>query len=167
MKPVVCVTALLFCIVTAHAQQYDTIPAYRKDSLLPAFSILQTDSTWFVYAQVPDKMPVVVIYFNPDCGHCHLTAKQFNTARKKFADVYFVWVSYMDLGEIKTFARDYGLSGARNTCIGRDPNYFLPAFFKVTYTPYIAVYNSNRKLLQTFDGGTDPDTVYRLLYPDK
>lgn len=163
------ITTVLLCSIAAHthAQQLDTIPAYRKDSMLPAFSILQTDSTWFVYAQVPENMPVVVIYFNPDCGHCHLTASEFYKKRKQFNDVFFVWVSYMDLGMIKTFAADYKLADAKNTCIGRDPNYFLPAFFKVTYTPYIAVYGRNRKLLKTFDGGTEPETVYALLHPEK
>ena len=67
--------------------------------------------------------------------------------------------------EIQSFADTYKMLHVKNLVIGRDPKYYVPSYYRVKFTPYVAVYNKEGRLLQTFDGGTDPDTLYRLLYP--
>ena len=80
-----------------HAQEYDSIPLYQKDSTIPDFSIMQTDSSWFVKEFLPPNKPVIIIYFSPDCGHCQLTAHDFEKKMNKMKDVFFVWVSYLPM----------------------------------------------------------------------
>lgn len=145
------------------AQAVDTIPPYQKDSTLPLFSIQQTDSSWFNNMNLPKNEPTVIIYFSPECGHCQLTAHDYMKSIKRFKDVFFVWVSYQSMDEIRTFAEDYKMLNTKNIAVGRDPKYYIPAYFRVKYTPYIAAYDRNGRLLQTFDGGTDPDTLYKLI----
>ena len=106
-----------------------------------------------------------MLYFSPECGHCQLTAHEFMKDAKRFKDVFFVWVSYQPMEEIKTFADNYKMLKAKNIAVGRDPKYYIPSFFRVKYTPFIAAYNKDGKLIAAFDGGTDTDTVYDLLYP--
>ena len=157
---------LLLCCFNSivHAQDYDTIPPYQKDSLIPAFSILQTDSTWFNKEALPHNEPVVIIYFNPECGHCQLTAHEFDKKKNKLKDVFFVWVTYdTSFNEIKSFARDYDLLNAKNIRVGRDPKYYVPSFFRVKFTPFMAVYGKNGKLIQAYETGTDPETIIKLL----
>jgi thiol-disulfide isomerase/thioredoxin len=155
---------LAACILPmAHAQAYDSIPPYQKDSLIPAFSILQTDSTWFNREALPGNEPVVIIYFSPECGHCQLTAHEFEAKMKKMKNVFFVWVSYHPMGDIKSFAQQYKLLDEKNVRIGRDPKYYVPSFYRVKYTPFMAVYGKNGRLIQTYDTGTDPDTIIKLL----
>lgn len=156
---------LLLCCSNSivHAQDYDTIPPYQKDSLIPAFSILQTDSTWFNKEALPHNEPVVIIYFSPECGHCQLTAHEFEEKRNKFKNVFFVWVSYHPMADIKSFAEEYKLLNAKNIRVGRDPKYYVPSFFRVKFTPYIAVYGKNGKLIKTYDSGTEPETIIKLL----
>jgi protein-disulfide isomerase len=36
----------------------------------------------------------VIVYFNPECGHCQLTAHDFMEKKDDFKDVFFVWVTY-------------------------------------------------------------------------
>jgi hypothetical protein len=67
------------------------------------------------------------------------------------------------LPEIKEFARAYGLQHYNNVLIGRDPNYYLPSYFRVKSTPFIAVYDKDHHLLQTFEKGTEADTIIDLL----
>lgn len=159
------VISLSFVSVKAQTPAYDTIPPFQKDSMLPVFSIMQTDSSWFNNLNLPKDKPVVILYFSPECGHCQLTAHEYMKDAKRFKDVFFVWVSYQPMEEIKTFADNYKMLKAKNIAIGRDPKYYVPAFFKVKYTPFIAVYNKDGKLIQAFDGGTDTDTLYGLLHP--
>ena len=67
------------------------------------------------------------------------------------------------MDEIKTFARNFDLLYHKNIRIGRDPNYIIPAYFRVKYTPFIALYNSKGKIIQTFEYGTEPQTVIDIL----
>jgi thiol-disulfide isomerase/thioredoxin len=156
---------LLGCCFTSflHAQAYDSIPPYEKDSSIPAFSILQTDSTWFNKEALPNNEPVVIIYFSPECGHCQLTAHEFEQKMKKMRNVFFVWVSYHPMADIKSFAEEYKLLDEKNIRVGRDPKYFVPSFYRVKYTPFMAVYGKNGRLIQTYEAGTDPDTIIKLL----
>ena len=111
MKSFIAIMAIFFCSSTMlHAQQYDSIPAYQKDSTIPEFSIMQTDSSWFVKEFLPPNKPVIIIYFSPDCGHCQLTAKDFEKQRDKMKDIFFVWVSYLPMDKIKSFAEEYKMT---------------------------------------------------------
>ena len=78
-------------------------------------------------------------------------------------DIFFVWVSYHPLPEIKDFAQKFRLQQFNNIIIGRDENYAIPLYYKIQFTPYIAVYNKEHHLLQTFPKGTEADTLINLL----
>jgi len=158
-------TLLICCcfVFVTHAQDVDPIAPYQKDSTIPAFSILQTDSTWFNKEALPENKPVIIIYFSPECSHCQLTAHEFEEKRDKFKNVFFVWVSYLSMPQIKSFAEEYKLLDAKNIRVGRDTKYFIPPYYHLKYTPFIAVYGKDGKLIQTYDGGTEPDTIVKLL----
>ncbi len=81
----------------------------------------------------------------------------------QFKDVFFVWVSYDSLSQIKSFAKEYKLLNAKNIRVGRDPKYYVPSFFRVRFTPFIAVYDKKGRLMQTYDGDAGPDEIIRLL----
>lgn len=165
MKNFVVLLLFLFFTSFVHAQAFDTIPPYQKDSTIPTFSILQTDKkTWFNKEALPHDRPVVIIYFNPECGHCQLTAHEFEEKSDKLKDVFFVWVTYdTSFSQIKSFAEEYKMLDAKNVRVGRDPKYYVPSFYRVKFTPFMAVYNKEGRLVQAYESGTDPDTIIRLL----
>ncbi len=155
-------TLILFSGIKAQVM-YDTTAPYKKTKTIPDFQILKTDSTWFTNKQLPSNEPVVIVYFSPDCGHCQLTAQEFVKDMNKLKNVFFVWTSYHSVDEIKAFAKKYKLDRYKNVVLGRDPNYFLPSFYRVKFTPFMAIYGSNGKLMETFDQGTSPDNIARLV----
>lgn len=164
MKKILLLIIIAVKINSIHAQEYDTIPPYQKDSFhLPKFTVLKTDSTYSNDQKIPDNKPVVIIYFSPTCGHCQITADEFKNRMKDLRDIYFVWVSYHPLPEIKEFANKFSLQQFNNLVIGRDENYTIPSYYKIEYTPYVAVYNKEHHLLQTFPKGTEADTLIKLL----
>lgn len=156
---------LLLVTVAVQAQKTDTVPAFKKSPYIPAFTILQSDSTSFTKMDLPKHRPVVIIYFSPDCGHCQLTAQEFSKKMDELKDVFFVWVSYHSPDANKKFAEDYGLNKFTNVRLGKDTKYFLPVFYDVKFTPFIAAYDKNGKLLNTYPAGTDPETLVRLIHP--
>ncbi|MBV9963159.1 MAG: redoxin domain-containing protein [Parafilimonas sp.] len=151
-------------ITTVHAQEIDTIPPYQKDSLhVPDFTVLKTDSSYANQSVIPKDKPVVIIYFSPTCGHCQITADEFSKKMAELKGIYFVWVSYYPLPEIKEFAKKFNLQQFTNITIGRDPNYTIPSYFRVKFTPFMAVYNKEHHLIQTYPQGTEADTLIALL----
>ncbi len=160
---------LLFIFVAAtinsiHAQDYDTIPPYQKDSLhIPSFTVLQTDSVYTNDKMIPKDKPVVIIYFSPECGHCQITADEFGKKMKEMKNIYFVWVSYYPLPEIKEFAKKFNLQQFNNIIIGRDENYTIPSYYRVKFTPFMAVYNKEHHLIKTYQQGTEADKLIDLL----
>lgn len=168
MKKIFLLLLLLSAVSLAHAQNERAYP-YQKDSTLPLFSMLETDSTtWFNNENLPKDQPVVIVYFNPECSHCQLTAHEFMEKKDVFKDVFFVWITYRaSFSEIKQFGEANKMFDAKNIRLGKEMKYSIVPFYNVHYTPYVAVYNEHGKLMQTFDGGTDPDTVLQLLHPLK
>ena len=150
-------------LYSVHAQEMDTIPPYQKDSLhIPAFTVLKVDSTYTNDKAIPKDKPVVIIYFSPECGHCQITADEFSKKMKEMKDIYFVWVSYYPLPEVKEFARKFNLQQFTNIIIARDENYAIPSYYRVKFTPFMALYNKEHHLVKTWDQGTDADTLIKL-----
>lgn len=165
MKKILIFIIIIFLKINSiQAQDLDTIPPYQKDSLhIPEFTVLQTDSSYTNDKMIPKNKPVVIIYFSPTCGHCQITADEFSKKMSEMKDIYFVWVSYYPLPEIKDFAQKFNLQQFNNIIIGRDPNYTIPSYYRVKFTPFMAVYNKEHHLIKTYGQGTDADTLINLL----
>ena len=146
--------SFVFAIASlAQNEVIDTVPLYKKITTIPAFTIVTPDSAWYSKDSVPKNKPFVVIYFSPDCGHCQFEAKELVKHSEDFKNVTFLWVSFHPLVAIKSFASQYGLDKLPNMIYGRDPKYFLPKFYRVLLTPYIAIYNSDGNFVKEFREG--------------
>jgi hypothetical protein len=153
----ICFTALL------NAQSKDTLPPYLQVPYVPPFKILLTDSTYFAKDDLPSKKPVVIIYLSPDCGHCQIQTKDLVDSMHLVKNVFFVLTTYKPIPEVAAFEADYGLKKLTNIKIGRDTKYFLPSFYKVKFTPFVAVYNKKGNLLKAFENGFSIKVLQELL----
>ena len=110
MKKIFFLLVILSSALLVHAQTQtpEKVYPYQKDSTLPEFKMLETDSTtWFNSDQLPKNRPVVIVYFNPECGHCQLTAHELMEKKEQFKDAFFVWITYRaTMDEIKKFEDD-------------------------------------------------------------
>lgn len=143
------------------------LPPFMKTKKLPEFNILQTDSTWFTKQQLPEADFTIIVYFSPDCGHCQHEAKEMINNMDSLKNTFILWVSYRDMPDIKGFAETYGFFNHKNLKVGRDPNYAIPSFFQVKYTPYVAVYNKKGEYLKAFEGGVEMPELNRFLSANK
>lgn len=154
-----------FSYVIANAQQSkdSTLPVYLKDPTIPSFSILTTDSTTFTKSDLPKNKPAVIIYFSPDCGHCQYEAKVIVQNMDSMSNAVFVWVSYHPMEEIRQFFVKYGLNKFKNIIVGRDLKYFIPSYYKVEVTPYMALYNSKGLFMKEFREGAKVEELAKAL----
>lgn len=160
------ITLLAICLVLGinALAQTDTVPnklpPFMQLPEVPSYKLLKMDSSTFTYKyQLKKNMPVVVIWFNPDCEHCQQETRRMTDSMHLLKNVQLVFASYSKFEEMKKFYEEYGLNKYKNIIYGRDVQYQLPRFFEVKYTPYVAVYGKDWKLLRVFEGGT---TVARL-----
>lgn len=145
------------------AQQSDSSAPYRKRPVLPAFQILQSDSTWFTDTKIPPNRPVVIMYFSPECGHCQLEAEDLVKHMDSLKKAFFVMVSYHSPQDIAGFAHKYKLDSLDNVRLGRDTEYYLPSFYQVTQTPFIAVYDASHKLVEIFRTGAGAEKLAAII----
>lgn len=134
-----------------NAQTYDSIAPYLRTKEIPSFNILQTDSTWFRAQDLPKNNSTVIIYFNPDCGHCQQTAEKIAEKMNSFKDVTFLWVTYLSpMEEIEAFKKQFKLASYSNVHFGKDPQYYIPSFFRVEQTPFVALYDAKGKYVKAW-----------------
>jgi len=135
--------------LTIAAQSYAQ-PGYQKDPHLPVFSLQQMDNSVLHSAQLPVYDHTTIIYFSPDCDHCRTVAKDIAGHNDSFKNMFFLWVSFSPVADIKKFGQLYGLNNMPNMRLVRDADFFLLSFYEVKNTPFTAVYDKNRKLEATF-----------------
>lgn len=158
---------LAFIAITAttfgQETKKDSLPVYIKNPEVPSFNILTIDSTYFSKTDLPKNRPVVIIYFSPDCGHCQYEAKQIVQNMDSLRNAFFIWVSFHPLDQIKQFYKTYGFDKFDNIKIGRDPKYFIPSFYKVEFTPFMAIYNSKGLFTKEFREGAKAEELTSVL----
>lgn len=146
-------TLALFLSVALNAHTPITgLPPYAEKPL-PAYQLLRTDSTWVKSSELPTYPYTLFVYFSPDCSHCQFEAEALNTKMDSLKNVLLVWASYRDWKDIKAFYEKYQLARFPNVVMGRDPDYTLPSFFKVRFTPFVALYDKNKKFVKAWESG--------------
>jgi hypothetical protein len=78
-------------------------------------------------------------------------------------DVNLVWASFKSLPEIKAFYTKFELNKYPNIFIGRDPEYLLPSFYRVKFTPFVAIYDKQGLFMQAFEQGVEMPILLPLL----
>jgi thiol-disulfide isomerase/thioredoxin len=147
--------SLLFTSTTAFAQsvQKDSLP-YQKYRALPAFNLLMQDSTTiFNTYNIPEGKPVLLVFFSPDCDHCEMTIKEILGKMDSLKGVQFYMFTPMDLALLRPFAKKLSLASYKNITMGKDYQYFFPAFYGAQYVPYLVVYDRKKKFVKMWEGG--------------
>lgn len=151
----------------AQTQPKDSSLPYLKNLQIPPFKLIQsvnqTDTVWVTNNNLQKGKASIIIYFSPDCGHCQFEAKELVKAKDSLNNANIIWVSYHPVEEILAFYEKYHLKELTNCIAGRDPKYFIPAFFRVEFTPFIAVYNAQGVFIKEFREGAKATELISLI----
>ena len=154
MKKYLLFSILIVIATIAFAQKdRDTIPKYLKSPFIPAFKIVQTNGTNYTKDSLPAETPLIIMYFSPDCGHCQIQTKEMLDSMQYLQSATIMLVAYKKMEVLIEFSNHYELCKFTNIHIGRDPKYFLPSFFNVKFTPFIAIYNKKGEFVKAFEQG--------------
>jgi thiol-disulfide isomerase/thioredoxin len=144
---------IIFFIYFIIAVGFADAQSYTPPATIPPYHILTTDSVYLTPANLKKNKAVMVIYFSPDCGHCQHLVSEMKPVMKDFKNMQVIMITWMPpLRGLRDFAKDYNLKKYPNVILGTEGyTYVVQRYYRVRTTPYIAVYDKNGKLSQTFD----------------
>lgn len=158
--------ASLLCLFLYACNSHKIDPRVGAIEDLPAFNIMSTDSVTLIHtAELTGDHAYVFMYFSPDCEHCQRVTQQFIDHRKELdqANVRVYMVTDEPARDAAAFVRFYHLNTLTTFFIGTDCNYDFVRAFSPTSTPYIAVYNRERKLRMVSKGEADVQEILKSL----
>jgi len=139
----------------------------RKDQIylksisdLPEFTLSNVDGSGCLKSSdVRKGKSSIFIYFSPDCEHCQNVTKKIvsNIDRLRSCNIY--WVSSDTTAAVKTFSTNNHLDMLSNVFVGMDNKYSFYIKYLPPGTPYIMVYNKERKLVRVYSGETDINSL--------
>ena len=141
----------------------DTIPPFLKNKKLPVFELMLTDSSKYSSSNAYNYPYYTLIYFSPECGHCLETTEQLIRHSDSLQNTLLVMAAYKTVDELNAFSKKYHLNLFQNVLVGRDIRYFIAPYYSISYTPFVAVYDANRKLVQYWSVPDHPFVIGELL----
>lgn len=119
---------------------------------LPAFAFYDAAGKAVTKSTLKPGLPVIVVYFDPDCDHCNKQASMIKAEISKFTGVQMLWVAFPASAEaITAFGRKYfPLQFGKNFFFARDNDYTFDKSFGYSEAPSLYVYNKSWKLVKSF-----------------
>lgn len=146
---------------------YHTIKGYnekkeaerRVQTLPQAEFVSLTGKKVNLYDFDPEK-PMVIVYFHPECDHCHYEAQEIGQNAAAFSHCQVVMVTSDDsLKRIENFCAEYHLWELSNIEVLLDHNNQFKKVFGKAVIPSVYIYGFDRKLKKHFKGETKPEAI--------
>ncbi|MCW3092426.1 MAG: redoxin protein [Ferruginibacter sp.] len=153
MKKILVLTILTASSFILFAQK-DTSNNYVNAFVsIPAFKVnVVPDSTMFTKENLKTNIPLVIMFFSPDCEHCQKETKELLAYKEELKGIDILMVSAASYREIKDFYEAYGLSSMPNVKLAQDVNYKLGSIYKLRTFPSTFVYDNRGTLAKAFVG---------------
>lgn len=136
------------------------VPGKSPAEAIPPFKLLQTNGRYFQAKDLEKNKPVVLVYFAPDCGHCQTLMHGLFKNIAAFKNVQLVLATFKPLSELALFERQYDTGKYPNIKTGTEGNtFFLRYHYKLTNTPFTAVYNKENLVCSFRDINTPIDKI--------
>jgi len=137
---------LLFCMTGICGKNI-----WAQAGKLPPFQIVQSNNSIFRAQQLPLGKPVVIVYFDTDCDHCHELMKTMMANIKKLQKASVAMVTYLPVEKVAKFARQYDIQKFSNIYMGTEgTTFFLKNYYKLSAMPFMALYTKNGDLVKTY-----------------
>jgi thiol-disulfide isomerase/thioredoxin len=144
--------------------QTDSLAPYLRNPVLPQFSILKPDSvTWFTKDDLKRGRKSMIMLFSPDCDHCKKQTDIIVDNIDRLKDLEIVMTTFQPIEKMRRFYEKYELSKYPNIHVGRDVRYFFGPFYRFRYSPFLAIYDENEKLIKVYEGGAKKDKLLEVL----
>jgi hypothetical protein len=156
---IIAISIVCSCTTSPIKRKNETEAVIQND--LPDLIINFLDGSQ-IHAKELQGNTIIVVFF-PDCDHCQREATQIKKNIEQFKNYTLYFLATTPKEEIETFAIDYKLGNEKNVQFGMiAAQDVLPNFGSIP-TPSLYIYNSDHRLVQTFNGETDIETILKYI----
>lgn len=139
-------------------------PFARTGTELPAFQVVTVDEKAVFDTDLPKGKPVLLLLFNPGCGHCVDVGKALRDSMGKLKNVTLLFVTAQNqIAELPRYVQETGLGGFPNVIIAADNTNLQKYLFEYNGMPQIMVYGKDRVLQKTFYKYASTDSLLHYL----
>ncbi|MBA7591049.1 Thiol-disulfide oxidoreductase ResA [subsurface metagenome] len=135
----------------------------RKIQTLPQFSFQEILGNNFNSSYINSDKSCLIIYFHPECDHCHYEAEQICLNIDRFYNFQIVMISPASRESIENFANNYHLLEFDNITILIDSLDGFHDIFGHNPFPTSFIYNKERKLVKQFKGEVTTEALLNYL----
>ena len=133
----------VFLIITSF-----TISAQQK---VPAFRMSLSNGKLFHASSLPQGKPIIVIYFSPECDHCHVLMKEWFKQAGNFKKASVAMITFLPLSSVALFEKEYNTRQHSNIFTGTEGTaFFVRNYYKVLDLPFVALHDKNGNLITTY-----------------
>ena len=161
MPKMIIISFVLFVFSHSVFSQSDSIlPVYKRFPTLPPLDLLLDDSvTTFTEKDIRKNMATLVFVFSPDCDHCQKETEELVDKIDQFKNIQIVMATTFDFSKMKNFIETYNLKKYKNITVGWDKTYLLPTFYRMSYFPFLGMYDKKGNLIEGVEGALPLDKV--------
>jgi thiol-disulfide isomerase/thioredoxin len=137
------------------------IPTFKtgfEGKFLPPITFRLMDSNTLLNTnKIPNDKPIVFFYFSPDCPYCRAQTQDIIDNIKSLSNIRFYMISNFPLKILRDYEDKYELN--KYVCLAQDYKGYFNSYYNISSVPYIAIYNTNRKLKQILIGKIKIDWI--------
>ena len=105
----------------------------------------------------------MIMLFSPDCEHCQKQTEIIIDNIDKMKNLEIVMSTFQPVDKMRKFSDRYKLSKFSNIHVGRDVRYFFGPFYRIRFSPFLAIYDENENLLKAYEGGAKIDRLLEAI----
>jgi thiol-disulfide isomerase/thioredoxin len=143
---------------------YGKKPEIKKTGLegkpMPAIDLIAIDSvSHFNTESIASGKPTILFAFEPWCPYCRAQTTSMIAQINKLKDINIYMLCTSQYSQFKTFYNKFQLQKYPNIKAGIDYKRSFANYFEQTGVPYLAIYNSDKKLKQVLQGKNYISTI--------
>lgn len=124
---------------------------YAQAGKLPPFQIVQANGKIFKAQELPIGLPIVIIYFSPECDHCEKLTKELLKEETIFKKASVAMISHLPVDRISKFVQQYGLNKYSNVYVGTEgSSFFVRNYYNIEHMPFIALHDKNGNVVKLY-----------------
>lgn len=143
--------------------QIDTAAPYWKNKNLPAFVLLNMDSSSYANAALSKDKYTIIMLFNPECEHCQEQFKLLINMPEVSASCQVVLSSTETMDKIKFFYEKFNVAHYPFIHLAKDDQYVFGKFFQPKTIPVLACYDNKQQFIDIKQGQANKEEIRKWL----
>lgn len=143
----------------------DTVAQDKKIKKHDDFTLSPYRTKMYTDRHFDNDANLIVMMFNPTCGHCEDQADRFVKNISMFKKTKLIFLANMGMKDhLPNFAANHHTAEYPNVItLGADSSDFIKNVFLYQALPQINIYSADRKLLKTYTGNVPMDTLAQFI----